>query len=66
LLNFKENPNRAGETANNILRVAGPMFRTIYGIAAHIAITKNFEYSGLGQLESLSFISNAIIKQFCE
>jgi hypothetical protein len=30
------------------------------------SITKNFEYSGLGQLESLSFISNAIIKQFCE
>jgi len=28
------------------------------------SITKNFEYSGLGQLESLSFISNEILKQF--
>jgi len=28
------------------------------------SITKNFEYSGLGQLESLSSISNQLIKQF--
>jgi len=30
------------------------------------SITKNFEYSGLGQLGSLSFISNELINQFRE
>jgi len=29
---YKENPNRAGEIARNILKVIGPMFRTIYNL----------------------------------
>ena len=37
---------------------------TYLGFMQWNSITKNFEYSGLGQLESLSFISDEIINQF--
>ena len=37
---------------------------TYLGFMQWNSVTKNFEYSGLGQLESLSFVSNELINQF--
>ena len=39
---------------------------TSLGFMQWNSITKNFEYSGLGQLCSLSSVSDELIKQFCE
>jgi hypothetical protein len=52
-------------SVSKIIRMKGDtQIGTYLGFMQWNSITKNFEYSGLGQLDSLSFISNELINQF--
>jgi hypothetical protein len=57
---------RQNTDVSKIVRIkCNNTIETSLGFMEWNSITKNFEYSGLGQLCSLSAISDELIKQFC-
>jgi hypothetical protein len=58
---------RQNVDVSKIIRMKGNnLIETNLGFMQWNHITKNFEYSGLGQLGSLSFISDKLIEEFCK